>query len=217
MTNYYLDFSNNSDECSSAFMAILAYPETKKDEEKAKLQASLCYLNYRARAELDPEWANRPQLIKPLNAFRDKKHIDRDLKPLKRRLRDRMLAAKMAMAFLQEVELGEAIQLPKNVKRLTINQLAANLIEEVGLTESKNIETRIWRPSIPVIHLATATALVIDHLEKSGVESPSIGHLLSYPDLIKQIITISNQHADMLIKSSKVSIKLEQLIRVYMR
>ena len=128
-----------------------------------------------------------------------------------------MLAAKMAMAFLQEVELGESIQLPKNVERLTISQLAANLIEEVGLTESRNIETRIWRPSIPVIHLATVTALVINHLEKSGVESPSIGHLLSYPDLIKQAIDISNQHADILIKSSKVSIQPEQLIRIHIR
>jgi rRNA-processing protein FCF1 len=217
MTHYYLDFSNSRDECTSAFMAILAYPETKNEEEKANLQASLCYLNYRSRAELDMDWAVTPQLIKPIYAFRDKKQVDHDLKPLKRRLRDRMLAAKMAMAFLQEVELGESIQLPKNVERLTISQLAANLIEEVRLTESKNIETRIWRPSIPVIHLATATALVIDHLEKSGVEKPSIGHLLSYPDLIKQVIDISNQHADILIKSSKVSIKPEQLIRIYIR
>ena len=67
-----------------------------------------------------------------------------------------------------------------------------------------------------MIHLATAVALVMDQLEKTGINNPSIGHFLVYPDLIKQVIEISNQHADLLLQNTKVTIKPEQLIRVYM-
>lgn len=216
MTEYHLDFTNRPEESCAILFAILAYPEDDELEtSRMNLHASLCYLYYRSRAETDETWAITPQLIKPIYAFRDPKQIDRDLKQLKRRLRDRMQAAKIAIAFLQEVKLGVAFKLPKNVKRMSIKQLSEMLLEETGYMEIENIENRIWRASLPVIHLAAATSVVMDQLKKSGLENPSIAHFLTNPDLAKLVVEKSNFYADMLTKSTKLSINPAALIRLY--
>ena len=40
-------------------------------------------------------------------------------------MRDRMVAARMAVPFLQEVELGKRPKLPKSIKRQSLNEMAA--------------------------------------------------------------------------------------------
>lgn len=216
MAEYHLDFTNNPEESCASLFAILAFPvDDENDTNRMNLHASLCHLIYQSRYESDETWAIKPQLLKPIYAFRDKKQVSRDLKPIKRRLRDRMQAAKIAIAFLQEIELGQAFQLPKNVKRMSIKQLSELLIEETGYMEIENIETRIWRASLPVIHLAAATAVIFDQLEKSGLAQPSIGHFLTNPLLAQHVVETSNLYADMLVRSTKLSIKPEKLIRLY--
>jgi hypothetical protein len=216
MAEYQLDFTNSPEESCAVLFAILAFPEDDEhDEKRMNLHASLCHLYYRSRAEKDEIWATTPQLLKPLYAFRDQKQIGRDLKQFKRRLRDRMQAAKIAIAFLQEVELGPAFELPKNVKRMSIKQLSEMLYEETGHMEIENIANRIWHASLPVIHLAAATAVVMDQLEKSNLAQPNIGHFLTNPDLARHVVETSNLYADMLAKSTKLSMKPETLIRLY--
>lgn len=218
MAEYHLDFTTSPEESCAALFAILAFPKDDEHENnRASLLATLCHLYYRSRAETDETWAITPQLIKPVYAFRDQKQIDHDLKQLKRRLRDRMLAAKMAIAFLQEVELGPAFQLPGNVKRMSIKQLSEILLEETAFMEIENIGTRIWRASLPVIHLAAATAVLMDQLEKSGLAQPSIGHFFTNPDLAKRVVETSNLYADILAKSTKLSLEPEKLIRLFPR
>jgi len=88
------------------------------------------------------------------------------------RLRDRMVAAKIAMPFLQEVELRHLPELPKCVKKLSLNEMCAYVLKDLGISSDENIETRIWWVSLPIIHLATATAVAIDQLEKHGIQIP---------------------------------------------
>ena len=65
MGTYYLNFTNNQDECGSILISLLAYPkDDKNDTDRSNLQASLCHLLYRSKAELDPDCAITPQLIK---------------------------------------------------------------------------------------------------------------------------------------------------------
>jgi len=216
MPEFHLDFTNNSDECGVAFVSILVHPKDEdNDITRANLHASLCSLRLQNQAELDPNWAITPQLIKPIYALRDQKLIARDLRQFERRLRDRMVAAKIAIAFLQEVDLGSMPKLPEGVMRLSLNEMCLHVLDDVEQDDAANLETRIWRESLPVIHLATATALVFDQLEKNGLSKPSFGHLIAHPDLLRKIIEISHEHAAMLLKSTKLSIKPETLIQIY--
>lgn len=215
MSEYHLDFTNNPEESCALLFAILAFPDAEHEIDRMNLHASLCHIYYRSRAETDETWAITPQILKPTYAFRDQKQIGYDLKQIKRRFRDRMQAAKIAIAFLQEVELGAAFHLPKNVERMSINQLSEILMEETGGIGIDNIGTRIWRASLPVVHLAAATAVVMDQLEKSGLEQPTIGDFFSNPQLARLVIETSNLYIDILAQSTKLSFKPEKLIRLY--
>jgi hypothetical protein len=90
-----------------------------------------------------------PQPIKPVYALRSQCDIDRDLRTLQRRLRDRMIAARMAIGFLKEAVTGEVPKLPANIKRMSVNQMARLVLDDAGYTDPENVETRIWRPSLP--------------------------------------------------------------------
>jgi hypothetical protein len=67
-----------------------------------------------------------------------------------------MIAARMAYPFLKEAESGKLPALPAGLKRFSLNQMAELVLSDAGQADAENVETRIWRPSRPVIHLATA-------------------------------------------------------------
>ena len=96
--------------------------------------------------------------MKPIHAFRKEKLIGKDLVKLQRRLQGRMAAARMAMAYLKEVATGKPPKLPHGIKRLSLNQLSEMVLEDTRETMAENVEERVWRASLPVIHLAAAMA-----------------------------------------------------------
>ena len=65
------------------------------------------------------------------------------------------------MGFLKEIVTGELPQLPAGIKRLSLNQMADLVLEDTGNIDVENVNTRVWRPSLPVIHLATASLLLL--------------------------------------------------------
>src|SRR5438067_1372785 len=87
-------------EAGAALLALLAHPEANRVDKRSELHASLCALALRTIYSSDPESAVRPQLIKPIYAFRSEREINTDMRTVRRRLRDRMIAGRMAVAFL---------------------------------------------------------------------------------------------------------------------
>jgi hypothetical protein len=61
-----------------------------------------------------------------------------------------MIAGRMAVAFLKEALPGQVLKLPQGLKRLSINQLSRLVLDDTRFTDPHNVETRIWRPSLPV-------------------------------------------------------------------
>jgi hypothetical protein len=153
-------------EIGAMLLTWLAFPDKSGSEEiRSRVHASLCAYALRAKYETDPEWLVSPQSIKPIYALRPQWDIDRDLKTLQRRLRDRMIAARMAIGFLKEAVTGEVPKLPAGINRMSLNQMAALVLDDADYTEPENIETQIWRPSLPVIHLATAIQVMLQIAE----------------------------------------------------
>ena len=142
-------------EPGSILLSLLVYPEPNTSEETlGGLQRVLCHLALKARATEDPTWAITTQDIKPIYAFIDAKEINAALRQFKRRLRDRMLAARMGIAYLKEVDAirtGQSLVLPRSIERLTLNQLSELVLGDLDSEEPGNVETRVWRPSLPVI------------------------------------------------------------------
>ena len=180
-----IDFAKNEVyECAATLLAVLAAPQD--DERRGELHASLCARALRAAYLANPDDVT-PILVKPQYAFRCVKLVDRDLDFVARRMFDRTNAARMAIAFLREVELGRPVPLPAGIRRLSINELAAFIAEDAGQSEVANVKSRIWRPSLPVIHLAVAAAFVGQVIERHGAAG-GIDILLWSRDRVTSIV-----------------------------
>jgi hypothetical protein len=170
---YLINFRENEVyECGATLLTLLACP--RDDEQgsfRSDLHASLCAHFLWATHLSDPD-DNRPISVKPFYVFRAREVIDRHTALIGRRLGERMVAARMAIPLLQEVALGHSPALPSSIKRLSINQLAEFVLEDAGQSDPGNVESRIWRPSLPVIHLAAAAAVAGQERVKAGEAWP---------------------------------------------
>jgi hypothetical protein len=195
-------------ECGAAILALLAFPSAS-DPERAQIAASLCASHLRAMFE---DAGDPDEFVKVKYAFRDLKTIKEDLKKLDRLVRDRMVAANVAIAFLQNA-VGHRPNLPSSVKRLSINQLAQWVMEEANQSVPENFETRVWRPSLPVIHLAAAVAVAINDRERMGEERTSYGNLIADDEFMVNVLTNTKEY-EIIIKNSELPIDAEKLVSI---
>jgi hypothetical protein len=214
MTIHLIDFNRvEVYEAGASLITLLAYPGKSEEEARGAVHASLCYHALRATCELDPTWALSPQRIKPIYALRTPQEVNKDLRTLSRRLRDRMAAGRMAIGFLKEIAAGQLPELPPTIRRLSINQMASLVLEDTGNAEVENVETRVWRPSLPVIHLATATLLLSRFLEPRTGRLDVETFLLSR-ELIENVIRAAEKHAALIAQSHRLRIDPDRLIKV---
>ncbi len=165
-----ISFQNNEVyECGAQLLAVLAHPvDDKDDNRRANIHASLCWRALEFQYLSNPEdW--RPKPVKLPYVFRDAKIAKRETKFAVRRLGERLVAARMAVPCLQRGELGQAPALPKDIKRLSLNEMAAFVLDDADQSDAGNVERRYWAPSRPVIHLAASTAVAGQALNKAGV------------------------------------------------
>lgn len=201
-------------ECGAMLVSLLAYPQREAGvTQRENLRRSLCAIALRAQFGEETDAWTKPRLMKPVYALRDARQIERDEKPLKRLLHQRMIAARMAIGFLQEVELKRTPKLPKGIKRLSVNQMAGLALEDGRESDATNVKKRIWKPSLPVIHLAAATAVIKDMADKAGFGPLSIGHLITNRIVIERIVQEAQRYEPMLFES-KLKIRPETLEKV---
>jgi hypothetical protein len=195
-------------EAGALLVTMLAYPDESEDT-RAEVHASLCVHALRTRCAMEPDWTVPPQLMKPVYALRRQHESDRYLRTLERRLRDRAVAGRMAIGFLKEAVTGE---LPAGIKRLSINEMAQLVLGDVGFSEPENVETRIWRPSLPVIHLASALQVLLRLAEHEtgpiGLESLLLGR-----NVIELLIRTAQYHESVIAASRLLHLAPENLIR----
>jgi hypothetical protein len=212
-TLHVLDFSRiEVYEAGASLITLLAYPG-ENDEQSEAIHASLCHLAVRTTGVLNPDWARSPQRIRPLYALRTPQEVSKDLRTVPRRLRDRMAAGRMAIGFLKEVATGHEPELPAGIERLSVNQMANLVLEDTANIEVENVKTRVWRPSLPVIHLASATQLFLQFLEPERKQLPLETLLLNRP-VIEYIVRTAELHEKMIVKSPRLRIDPDKLIKV---
>jgi hypothetical protein len=148
--------------------------------------------------------------MKPIYAFRLQQDISRDLRTLDRRIRDRMIAGRMGIGFLKEAVTG---QVPAGLKRLSINELAELVRDDARYSEPENVETRIWRPSLPVIHLATALQVLL-YLGDQKIGPIGYESLLLGRNVIELIIRTAEHHRVLFTQSRTLRLDPSNLISI---
>ena len=154
-------------ERGAILLTALACPQESDAARSLQLYLSLCGKALWLKHLMKPEdWT--PIQVRPQYVFRDPKVIDRDVAYVVKRLGERMVAGRMAIALLRKAVPGGLQRLPKEIRRLSVNQLAPYVLEDAGQTEPGNVERRVWAPSRPVIHIAAAAAMAGQELSKRG-------------------------------------------------
>lgn len=202
-------------EWGALLATVLAFSE--KDPPASLMESchrSLCSFAIRGRMAHEPAWACRRQSIKPIYACCDIEQLDRDIGHLEKRLRHRMLAGKMCIPFLREAATGAVPELPPGISRLSISQMAGLICEEAGYSESKNVVSRIWRRSLPVIHIAAAVTIIGSECVRSGGRPMTIADLVIDPVIIRLVVEQAELYVPLLAKSRRAHVDVDSLIRV---
>tara|TARA_R110002074_G_scaffold150408_1_gene303660 strand:+ start:270 stop:902 length:633 start_codon:yes stop_codon:yes gene_type:complete len=147
------------------FHAILAWPTVKETDSYQRISEELMAGVIRLANAEDPvevqwikdEW---PQFNWPSIEARAQKPKSA-LGYLNKRLTQRMAAAKVAIGKSHEQLFDEPVTLPKGVTSTSINQLCQLIKTDVSIDNAENIEKRVWRTSLPIIHLAMAAQLML--------------------------------------------------------
>jgi hypothetical protein len=200
-------------EGGATLLALLACPANCRSEDRnAGLHASLCGGALWASHLSNPENATRTT-VKLQHVFRDAKVIDRETNFVARRLGERLVAGRMAIPFLQKAELGCQPRLPSAIKRLSVNQMAEFVLDDIGYADPNNVKRRVWAPSRPVIHLAAATTMIGQELRRKGIQT-GLEYRLLCRELIEEIVLRAKLLEEIIAKDPRFPVKAETLIRV---
>lgn len=80
---------------------------------------------------------------------------------LDKRLTQRMAAARAGIGKIHEQLFGIPAVLPTGMTALSIDQLSKLIKSDVSINEPDDVEKQVWRPSLPIIHLAMAVQLML--------------------------------------------------------
>jgi hypothetical protein len=200
-------------EVPALLISAMAWPGADDADvvRRHRLYLSLCAWFVRDQAARDPDWASQVQWIRPDYAWRDPTEIAKDIRTLERRLRDRVIAGHMAIAFLKEAETGEVPPLPKGVLRLSLNELAKRAADELGFEGAENLETRVWRASRPIIHLCAAWCTLAQERFNVGGKQVDFGEAMRSSAFLAEIIRRAELY-EPLLERSRLEITPDELI-----
>lgn len=203
---------NETYEHGAALLVTLAYPGPVGAGRNFQLYLSLCGNALWLKHMDEPDdWT--PITVKPQYVFRDRDIINRDVRIIEKRVAERMVAGRMAVPIFWRIKMGDAMALPNEIRRLSINQMAEFVLDDAELADAENVEKRFWRPSLPVIHLATAAAVVCQQRMKAG-QSLKLESFLFIRELIEEVVSQADELATLIRNDPKFPAKADELIRV---
>ncbi len=201
-------------EAAAQVLTLLAFPpEGPPNAALEQRYEETCAWVIRRLAERDALWASEPRALRPMHALISPERVATLGRTVKTELNRRLAAGRMAVAFIDEAMLGEAtLRLPPGVKRLSLNQLAAYA---AGNGDASNVETRAFRPSVPVLHLCVALAWVRALLgERRDNDSSVVDFLISDMDVLRAFVDAARDFEAPLLASTRLQTTPDKLVRV---
>ena len=200
-------------ESGAVLFAYLAFPEPDADIQRGEAQVALCKLALEAMAEEDSLFKWVPRLIKPGHLMMSDKDVARILRTFDGRIQDRLIAARMAIPFLQQAESGGPPRLPNGVTQLSISQLAEFVLASSSEESPVNLQSRVWSPSLPVIHVAVATEVALHLAHRSGAPRLNVHVLARSSDFIRFVVQEAEKYEPLFTLAPKLELALDRLVR----
>ena len=199
-------------EIGAKLIATLGFPAPNETALRQQVFEALCAQSVRTTCAASRNGSASWRARYPAYAAIEQREIRRRLRTLRRRLRDRMTAAQMALGYFDEAlrhtftSIGEAYPdlkpeigeidlrptpLPNGVARHSLNALTQFHFPNANEEGWHNRELRVWRSSLPVIHLAVAIH-VLGRILKPG--TADLEYKLDDLDLHRRVLTLAEVH-----------------------
>lgn len=156
-------------EIQAAVLAILAWPEDVPDGlDLAAAQVALGGHLIRAAIAADPDFALRPQWMKPVYLLQGLEEMRTIVANTMNRLRQTLRVARIARPFVARAR-GHDARLPEGIARLSLNQIVPWVLEaeHEPSRDAHSFEEKVARRTYPVLHLAVALEHALDVGERA--------------------------------------------------
>lgn len=213
MRKLMISSRRNDFEIGARLLAALAFPGINEAIDRRRAADAWCARIIIFNKTADPSRAAELDKRYPRYATWDQRRINKALRKTKSRLRDRQVAGRMARGYFQECIDQRPAVLPPSMARLSINELAKLVGRESGEHLSENTKKRTWRPSKPVIHLASA----FDVVGRFCVPENDNGYDLNDGDLHREVIALAELSERVVDGDPRFRVKPEDLLRIRLR
>jgi hypothetical protein len=121
-------------------------------------------------------------MIKPGYLLMEAGDVSRSVSATARRLGQALTVARAARPFVGKALHGSPPPLPRPVSRLSLNAVIPFVLGDESETDPHNFEQRVFRRTLPVLHLAVALEHAIDAVEAAAGRSPGLEELFWMAD-----------------------------------
>jgi len=146
-------------EAGAVVISHVAFPLPARAAQRDRYFDGLCGKHIRTHADGDGGWARAPQWIKPAHALLTPQQLKSATKTGDARMSERLLAGAMALPLMCEEIFGEPAELRAGVKRLSVASIAEHFKPVSAESDAENLLKRTWRPTLPVLHIASAAVV----------------------------------------------------------
>ena len=199
-------------ECFAILLSHLTFPDQSESAQRAKVQLAICYKFLEEKSRREPGWQSSPQKIKPQHLFFPEKQAKKFLGKFHSRYDVRIAASCIAYPYLMESTYNIFPRREFKVDNLLSIARMSELLEPNLIQKySSNAHTRIWKPSIPVIHLALSISMNLLDLKKG--EQTMLYRMLNNGVFLKSVVEASDLLAYLIVRSPKLQQSPKALIR----
>lgn len=204
--------------CGAEFLGIVAYPDPRDKNARYAFTQTLVRLAILRRMEVDPDWAKGPQVIRPAYFTGSDVLHSRVLRRGTMKLNQRLAIAKfLVIPHLRAIDTGRTARqdgLPATVENMSI--LAGNFL---GLSEgsAKTVQSRLWKPSKPIVHAMCAYVIWSDVLWKKWGRNPDADKQFAFmllPELVEEVVEIAEEIRQQLFQIEQFTIPEHETIKL---
>jgi hypothetical protein len=199
-------------EKGAKLLSFLTYPEAIDSARRSAFHNALCHWYLRYGCETYPE-DQTPLTIKPAYFGFNRKQVDHHVKILGREFQKRLIAGRMALAYLKLFKEGRIPAAFGKARSLSLNKIADFVHQSEGYKTPDNFETRIWRPSLPVIHISAALYIAAVDSKTTGKELSAM-HVLADDNLLISVIKNAVDFRQTIAANPGFPGKVDQLIGI---
>ena len=200
-------------EIGARLLAALAFPAVNEAVQRRAAAIAWCTQYVCNWIRLEPQRADELRAAYPRYIQMSTKEIKAALRTSYNRLERRVLAGKMARGIFQQHLDQRPPVLAPGMSRHSLNELSKLVLKEAHQSDPHNVETRIWGPSKPVIHIASGYDLLSRLLPPDREGEYQMDDL----DLHRFLIAYSEWAEPIIFAAKQFRIDPDQLLRVRLR